>query len=267
MLLHCDAVDALFLDWFSSFVHSGKMERKEIEGQWFYWLKYSYVLDDLPILGIEQQALRKRIKRLVDNKVVDLRVVKNRFGTKTYFRFWPDSYNLLTQTSKEPTDTKVSVGTGTKVSVRTDTKVSPKDPLTNPLTNPPTRTKQKKKPKRNGDYTSEPYGEQFLEVFALYPPRRPSNPKRTAYKAFVKLMRDGVNFDALKRAVVNYAEERKGKEPEFTMMARTFFGPNERWQDFLSPTGESPKSSYHANVVEDDLGIGELVKKAQRRPA
>lgn len=200
--------------------------------------------------GLSVNAIRKAIGGLMEKELI------LREGDEKHHRYEVNFDDEVYQKVIEGVSESDRAG----VSKSDTTKESPKETKKNKVSS------TKRTGKRSTDYTSEPYGKQFVEIFGLYPTRKPSNPKRTAYKAFAKLMREGVPLQDLKRAVINYAEERKGKEPEFTMMAQTFFGPNERWSDFVT-TGGSEKPGYQANIVEDDIGIGELVKKAQRRPA
>ena len=50
----------------------------------------------------------------------------------------------------------------------------------------------------------------------------------------IVLFKKGIPYEQLLDATLNYATVRAGKEPEFTMHAATFYGPSERWRDFLS---------------------------------
>lgn len=74
------------------------------------------------------------------------------------------------------------------------------------------------------------YSEEFEKVWAVYP-RRIN--KGGAYRAFQATLRRGEPLEQLLLATTNYASERVGKDENFTLHGATFFGPNNRWKDFL----------------------------------
>ena len=74
------------------------------------------------------------------------------------------------------------------------------------------------------------YTDQFAAVWAEYP--RKVN-KAGAESAFTARLRAGASFPDLLAATMAYAETRKGEEEQFTMHGATFFGPADRWRDFL----------------------------------
>lgn len=87
--------------------------------------------------------------------------------------------------------------------------------------------------------------EEFMEVWAQYPKRArgQSNPRAEALRAYraARLGRPGssaASYGELLGATVTYAafRGRKGEDARFTMMASTFFGPGERWRDYLPDT-------------------------------
>lgn len=103
-----------------------------------------------------------------------------------------------------------------------------------------------------GDYSHRSYGKQFEQFWSLYPSRK-NNPKKGAYKAFVARVREGVEIDELLKAAKNYARERKGEPDNFTLMAQTFLGPNERWLDYLKdevPEKEKPNAGKTQSQIE-----------------
>lgn len=72
--------------------------------------------------------------------------------------------------------------------------------------------------------------ETFDATWALYP--RKLN-RKGAEKAWLAQLRKGVDPGDLYRAVENYARLRAGKDPTTTMHGSTFFGPNDRWADYV----------------------------------
>ena len=69
------------------------------------------------------------------------------------------------------------------------------------------------------------------EIWKAYPKREGQNPKKAGIEGYRKWLAAGIDHPTLLAAVQMYAESRP--DPEYTMMARTFFGPEERWRDFL----------------------------------
>lgn len=86
------------------------------------------------------------------------------------------------------------------------------------------------------------YPEAFERIWSEYP-QRPNNPKKPAFKQYQRRLLEGVPVLTLLGAVMNYAGQmrRAGKiGTEFILQAQTFFGPNERWLEFV-PKPEKPK--------------------------
>jgi hypothetical protein len=89
--------------------------------------------------------------------------------------------------------------------------------------------------------TLEPYPVEFDRAWQHYP--RKTN-KRGAFDAWRARVRSGIAVDELTRAVERYAEVclTEGTPTRFTLHGSTFFGPQERWRDYLGP----PASEYDA---------------------
>lgn len=97
--------DALILKWLSNFIASGKQETISENGEIYYWVKYSKLLDDLPILKTKNpKQIIKTVKRLcgIDSKNENLYPLKkitkylpNKLGRKTYISFRKENYDLL----------------------------------------------------------------------------------------------------------------------------------------------------------------------------
>jgi hypothetical protein len=60
--------------------------------------------------------------------------------------------------------------------------------------------------------------------------------RKAAAKAYAARRREGVPAEDLALAVKHYAAAMDGQEERFIMHGSTFFGPNERWKDYLAPT-------------------------------
>ena len=77
-----DATDLLILDWFTNFYP--QMKKKIIDGKEYGWIKLSKVIEDLPILRINEKSVGARLKKLVHFKLLDYRVVYDK-GKSAYF--------------------------------------------------------------------------------------------------------------------------------------------------------------------------------------
>jgi len=75
------------------------------------------------------------------------------------------------------------------------------------------------------------YSESFEEVWAAYPNRVAKADASKAYQ--LTLAEPNVNEQDLLASVFKYAESVEGKEKQFILHASTFFGPGERWKDYL----------------------------------
>ena len=94
-------------------------------------------------------------------------------------------------------------------------------------------SKKAEKAKKESEYESV-----FSDLWEIYP-RKVG--RSAALQALKSVLRSGVSPAELREAVVNYAAFRKGKEIEYTLHASTFFGPKQRWKDYLSD-GEGLKT-------------------------
>jgi len=113
--------------------------------------------------------------------------------------------------------------------------------------------------KDNGEPAPEAndHSADFLRAWELYPKRFGGNAKKPAHKAWVARLREGVSEDELIIATTNYAAHIRatGKDStEYVMQAATFYGPNERWRDYL----EAPA---HGGGTSPSVERWELYKK------
>ena len=80
----------------------------------------------------------------------------------------------------------------------------------------------------------------FSQIWASYPRRAGSNPRKTAHKAFYARVREGVGVGSLGEAVARYAAfcEATGKTgTEFVQQGQRFFGPDGGWRElWITPT-------------------------------
>jgi hypothetical protein len=87
------------------------------------------------------------------------------------------------------------------------------------------------------------YPPEFEELWGAYP--RPVGKKAAFAKCRVKL-KEGATWERLIAAAENYAKWARdnGKEQTFLKHARTFYGPQDHWEEWVEdiPEGEKPKS-------------------------
>lgn len=81
-----DERDLMILRWIMDFYFGG-MEKRVIDGFEYGWVNASYVCDELPIMHLNPEAVRRRLKKLVKFGLLYHRQVKNsEVGTRAYYR-------------------------------------------------------------------------------------------------------------------------------------------------------------------------------------
>lgn len=78
-----DIKDLLVLDWFLQFINSGNMHSfSELNEhgniQWWYWVSYEKILNDLPILGIKRRSLNAMFEKFERKKLIKRRYIKKK---------------------------------------------------------------------------------------------------------------------------------------------------------------------------------------------
>lgn len=95
---------------------------------------------------------------------------------------------------------------------------------------------------------SEQYSQAFLDAWDAYPRKLA---KASAWKAWKATLRrigsSGTNKSQLVTAAKNYATYVRGRNPEHMLHAATFYGPTERWRDFVDGV---PTEGSHNPVAE-----------------
>lgn len=76
----------------------------------------------------------------------------------------------------------------------------------------------------------------FADTWEHYP--RKLN-RKGAEKAWTAQVRKGSDPDLMHTATLNYASLRHGQDPTTTMHGATFYGPNDRWTDYVNPTPDA----------------------------
>lgn len=86
--------DALVLDWFVTFQGSGRMRSMIVEGQAWYWVNYSGVLEDIPIAAGSEKTIARRFLKLKESGVLEHLTVRQG-GTFSCFRLNESIYTSL----------------------------------------------------------------------------------------------------------------------------------------------------------------------------
>jgi hypothetical protein len=91
----------------------------------------------------------------------------------------------------------------------------------------------------------------FDAAWATYPKRSGGNPRTLAAKAWAARVREGVSEAELTLATKNYAAhcdaEKKSGTP-YVMQGGTFYGPSQRWRDFMSAPVDSEMDEIMAEI-------------------
>ncbi len=97
-----------------------------------------------------------------------------------------------------------------------------------------------------GNPTRESRADSFAATWAIYP--RKLN-RKGAEKAWLARLGAGASVDDLHLATLNYAAIRKGHDPATTMHGTTFYGPHDRWADYLNPTEDTAPAPRRESVA------------------
>lgn len=96
----------------------------------------------------------------------------------------------------------------------------------------------------------DPYPPDFEEFWKAYPN---SKNKKGAYKTYQACLKGDSRInkatpEQLLRSAKRYAEEVKGKDPQYILHASTFLGPSERWAEY-----DKPQVNMNGEILRDDV--------------
>ena len=89
--LKLDCTDLIILRFFVDFYPN--MTKKTINNKEYAWVRYDYILEQMPLLNIGKRSLMERFKKLVDLKVLS-HITFTENGTFSYYGFG-ENYSLL----------------------------------------------------------------------------------------------------------------------------------------------------------------------------
>ena len=84
--LKLDCIDLLILQDVADFMNRKKIIKYTVDDKIYFSVQYSAIIEDLPILGIKQQALSDRLSKLVELELLEKVVIKNQAGSFIAFR-------------------------------------------------------------------------------------------------------------------------------------------------------------------------------------
>lgn len=87
--------EVMILRHFADFCTSPKMKHINYENEIYYWISYKKVLEDLPILNLNERTLSTRYEKLVKANLLKKHVDKTRSGSYTYFKFTDSYFKLM----------------------------------------------------------------------------------------------------------------------------------------------------------------------------
>lgn len=96
---------------------------------------------------------------------------------------------------------------------------------------------------------ASPFDADFDACWSLYP-RKVA--RKAALAAYIARRRAGISHDELLTATGRYADRARGTDPRFVLHGSTFFGPAERWRDYLpgaEVSFDTPEMFYDAPEV------------------
>lgn len=199
--MECDAVDAVILRFIIDFFNSGSMRIivEDDGNSVYFWVHYDTILREVPIIGIKKQALRDRMDRFVTEGLMEKKVVKDKTGTYTYFRFIKEVYETLIRSAESSTGSGLPAPTGSGIPVRTGSGLPPKDSST----------------------TIHSSTKEILILFKAWSERpelfkhKPESAIKNIRKKHEEIVRD-IGIDQSVKAVNNYADILKSKDHYFS---------------------------------------------------
>jgi len=129
----------------------------------------------------------------------------------------------------------------------------------------PTQAAVKKKPKKATARKREriEYPEEFEMTMKEYPKRKGGMSKKAGYKAWSARIAEGESVENLLQATKNYfIASKESHNTSFIMMPSTFFGPNERYADYLNLDTEEVEVPATELVERVESGLSEDERKA-----
>lgn len=95
-----DSKDPAIIDFIKEFAGTGELETIFVDGKCYYWLSYSKLIDELPLLDItENESMARRLNKLCKAGIL-VKHLKDKY--KTYFAFGHNYIQLVKPHSQPP---------------------------------------------------------------------------------------------------------------------------------------------------------------------
>ena len=136
-----DMIDTMILRWFIDFKDSGNMKKKIFDNEMYYWVDYSYIIKEIPIINISnKEVLGRRLKKLVESGILSSKIKKYHAGTATYYTVGVNYLQLISKSAhstfeSEAPDSKVETAHDSKVETAPDSKVETDPSINDPSIN------------------------------------------------------------------------------------------------------------------------------------
>ena len=132
--LGLDDRDLMILRWFVDYKDTGKMVKKILDNDMYYWIKYEGIQEAFPIINWKKDTIYRRLKAMALKGVLKHKTVKE-FGTYSFYAIGPN-YLGLTDTEYEmpignKSDRSDSNPRVTEINPRV-TEINPKETEINP---------------------------------------------------------------------------------------------------------------------------------------
>lgn len=214
--------------------------------QWEFWAGDKYLAD---LVGCSLKTVERTRTDMINDGILELKGFHSGTGNKLYtfaMPGTPDSLSGLPENgSSDHASPDIQSPPPDILSIPTRHPV-PSDPTSSPSAPIPTVNDVRQEENTVGDLKTIALRDQskvsspitFADCWEQYP--RKMN-RVEAQKVFATRLKQGVPVEKLMRATLHYAASVRGKEQEFMMHATTFYGPNQRWQDYEhAPIVEAP---------------------------
>jgi hypothetical protein len=99
-----DIIDAAIMSYFIQFVHSPRCQKKEHAGKTYFWLSYSALIGNMPLLPLStKDAVYRRVKKLVECGLLEAHP-DNKIAGRSFFAFGPRYDDYVGHEADGPTD-------------------------------------------------------------------------------------------------------------------------------------------------------------------
>lgn len=213
-----DTIDALILRYFVDFRDSGRMDREEINGGIYHWVKYDSIIEDLPILSLKKDSIYRRLKRMTKTDIIRHETIREN-GTYSYYGIGSNFIKLISDFKTTPSELNNESYGENPITLR---EIKPEQKI-NLLKDPSTKD-------NNNIYTS----------VVNYLNEKASKKYRVSSKKTQQLIRgrvgEGFTEEDFYKVIDNKVEEWLGTDMEKYLRPETLFGT--KFEGYLNQKSE-----------------------------